>query len=122
MLKILVVEDNEDISAALSEILKYSLDCEIDIVTSESQAAEYTERHQSDFTIIDVMLHDGNGISLLKQMAPFKSGEWIIFSNHSKADLQKMCFEFGADYVFDKSNELDSLVNLLIKKNNARVV
>ena len=35
----------------------------------------------------------------------------VVLSNYATADMRKRCAQLGADAVFDKSNEIDALVD-----------
>jgi two-component system OmpR family response regulator len=35
----------------------------------------------------------------------------VVLSNYATADMRKRCTQLGADAVFDKSNEIDALVD-----------
>ena len=38
----------------------------------------------------------------------------VVLSNYATADMRKRCTQLGADAVFDKSNEIDALVEYCI--------
>jgi hypothetical protein len=35
----------------------------------------------------------------------------VVLSNYATPDIRQRCAQFGADAVFDKSNEIDALVD-----------
>ena len=39
----------------------------------------------------------------------------VVLSNYATADMRKRCTQLGADAVFDKSNEIDALVEYCIE-------
>jgi hypothetical protein len=38
----------------------------------------------------------------------------VVLSNYATADMRKRCAQLGADVVFDKSNEIDALIEYCI--------
>jgi len=38
----------------------------------------------------------------------------VVLSNYATADIRRKCLELGADRVFDKSNEIDALVEYCV--------
>jgi len=39
----------------------------------------------------------------------------VVLSNYATADMRRRCTQLGADAVFDKSNEIDALVEYCIQ-------
>jgi len=44
----------------------------------------------------------------------------VVLSNYATPDIRKRCAEFGVDAVFDKSNEIDGLIDFCIEQAAAR--
>ena len=40
-----------------------------------------------------------------------RSMSLVVLSNYATADMRRKCLDLGADRVFDKSNEIDALIN-----------
>jgi DNA-binding NarL/FixJ family response regulator len=38
----------------------------------------------------------------------------VVLSNYATPDMRKRCLELGADQVFDKSNEIDNLIDYCV--------
>lgn len=61
--------------------------------------------------IIDIFLKRGSGLGVLQAMrghgTPVKL---VVLSNFATPDMRRRCLELGADDVFDKSNEIDALI------------
>ena len=65
----------------------------------------------ADLVIVDIFLRGGSGLGVLAarhQLAA--TGRWVVLSNHTTPEMRRKCIELGADAVFDKSNEIDSLL------------
>ncbi|CKS82859.1 Uncharacterised protein [Mycobacterium tuberculosis] len=43
----------------------------------------------------------------------------VVLSNYATPDIRRRCAEFGVDAVFDKSNEIDALVDFCLVQANA---
>jgi hypothetical protein len=39
----------------------------------------------------------------------------VVLSNYATPDMRRKCLQLGADKVFDKSNEIDGLINYCAK-------
>jgi len=65
-----------------------------------------------DLVIIDIFLRQGSGLGVLRALAdsglPMRR---VVLTNYATADMRRRCRELGADRVFDKSHELDGLID-----------
>ncbi len=65
-----------------------------------------------ELLIVDVFLKEGSGLGVLRSMLASSSNHKIVvLSNYATEEIRRKSFELGADRVFDKSNEIDSLVS-----------
>ncbi|MES2939001.1 MAG: response regulator [Pseudomonadota bacterium] len=110
-----VVEDNanirENLVGALEELTSLKV---IGTSGTEDEAAEWLQAHPDGWHIIivDLFLKKGSGLGLVQRMAPRKPHQKIIvFSNYANPTVRKRCAQLGVDAVFDKSTEIDSLVD-----------
>lgn len=65
-----------------------------------------------DLAIVDLFLRRGSGLGVLgatRQRQPHQ--KLIVLSNYATPDMRRKCLELGADAVFDKSNEIDDLID-----------
>jgi DNA-binding NarL/FixJ family response regulator len=64
-----------------------------------------------DLVIVDIFLRNGTGIGVLKGIGAV-AGDMtrVVLSNHATADIRAKCLELGASEVFDKSNQLDEML------------
>lgn len=70
---------------------------------------------QWDLAIVDLFLKQGSGLGVLEACRNRKADQKVIvLSNYATADIRKRCAQLGADAVFDKSNEIDALVDYCI--------
>ncbi len=67
--------------------------------------------NRCDIAIIDIFLRQGSGMGVLRALlaadAPF---ERVVLTNYATADIRRQCLALGASSVFDKSGEIDALV------------
>ena len=67
---------------------------------------------QWDLVIVDLFLKQGSGLGVLEACQDRGRGQRVVvLSNYATADMRKRCAQLGADAVFDKSNEIDALVD-----------
>lgn len=109
-----VVEDNTEISeslaAALEELTQLIV---VGTAANEEEACRWFARNPGawDIAIIDLFLSGGSGISLLEQLRKRSPDQKVVvFSNYTQAAVRKRCAQLGADAVFDKSTQIDALV------------
>ena len=114
-LNVFVVEDNAEIREGLAGALE-ELTCVrvVGASPTEDEAAAWLARepHSWDLLIVDLFLQKGSGIRLLQRVRrAMPHQKLIVFSNYVNAGVRKRCAQLGADAVFDKSTEIDSLVD-----------
>ena len=119
-LKAFVVEDNANLRENLIGALE-ELTCVKVVGTSatEDEALHWLEgnpRHW-DVVIIDLFLMQGTGMHLAQRITRQSEDQKIlVFSNYVNASVRKRCAQLGVDAVFDKSTEIDSLVDYCAKQ------
>ena len=70
-----------------------------------------------DLAIIDLFLKQGSGLGVLAACRARPSGQkLVVLSNYATPDIRARCASLGADAVFDKSNEIDALVDYCIQQ------
>jgi two-component system OmpR family response regulator len=110
-----VVEDNATIRENLVGTLE-ELTC-VKVVgasATEEEALIWLSQNTDrwDLVIVDLFLKQGSGIRLAQCIARKRPGQKVVvFSNYINASVRKRCAQLGVDAVFDKSTEIDSLVD-----------
>lgn len=87
---------------------------------NEGKAWLLQSAHPWDLAIVDLFLKQGSGLGVLE--ACRNRGvhqKVIVLSNYATADIRKRCAQLGADAVFDKSNEIDALVDYCITQSRS---
>jgi DNA-binding NarL/FixJ family response regulator len=110
-----VVEDNPTIRENLIGTLE-ELTCVKVAGTSatEDEAVGWLDQNMDrwDLLIVDLFLKQGSGMHLAQHIARRRpSQKVVVFSNYINANVRKRCAQLGVDAVFDKSTEIDSLVD-----------
>jgi two-component system, OmpR family, response regulator len=110
-----VVEDNATIRENLVGTLE-ELTCVKVAGTSASEDEALAWLNQNterwDVLIVDLFLKQGSGMHLAQRIARRRPGQKVVvFSNYINANVRKRCAQLGVDAVFDKSTEIDSLVD-----------
>jgi DNA-binding NarL/FixJ family response regulator len=65
-----------------------------------------------DLVIIDIFLKGGSGLGVLRAASALgRPMKLVVLSNYATADMRRRCAALGASRVFDKSNEIDALID-----------
>ncbi|MDB5753403.1 MAG: putative response regulator, CheY [Ramlibacter sp.] len=68
-----------------------------------------------DLAIVDLFLKQGSGLGVLEACRNRgRHQRVVVLSNYATADMRERCNQLGADAVFDKSNEIDALVDFCL--------
>lgn len=120
-MKTYIVEDNPTIRENLIGTLE-ELAC-IDAVgtadtENEGKAWLKANHHGWDLAIVDLFLKQGSGLGVVAACQDRRAGQKVVvLSNYATADIRQRCQQLGVDAVFDKSNEIDSLVDYCLQHN-----
>ena len=121
-LKTYIVEDSlvirENLIAALEELTSINV---VGTAADERTAVQWLTGPTSDcdLMIVDVFLAQGSGLGVLKAARDHgKPTKLVVLSNYATSDMRRKCIEFGADKVFDKSNEIDALMSYCLRLSN----
>ena len=113
-LRTFIVED----SAVMRESLTGTLEelAEVDVVAtanSEGSALAWlAENNSSELLLVDVFLQSGSGLSVLGASVQLGRPRWrVVVTNYATPEMRTQCLKLGADCVFDKSHDIDSLVS-----------
>jgi DNA-binding NarL/FixJ family response regulator len=113
-LRTYIVEDNTTIRENLIDTLvELAAVRSLGWADTERVARDWVAAHRTqwDLVIVDLFLKQGSGLGVL--LACQDRGHEqrvVVLSNYATPDMRKRCAQLGADAVFDKSNEIDALV------------
>ncbi len=113
-LRTYIVEDSpvirENLIATLEELLPVQV---VGTAEDEATAVQWLAdpEHPVDLLIVDIFLKGGTGLGVLRAAAAqSQCRHVVVLSNFATPDMRRKCLELGADQVFDKSNEIDALI------------
>jgi DNA-binding NarL/FixJ family response regulator len=113
-LQTFIVEDSPvirgNLIAALEELAPVKV---VGSAESEADALEWLGHadHRFDLVIIDIFLKGGSGLGVLRHMNGQRhTTKLVVLTNYATPDMRKRCLDLGADKVFDKSDEIDALI------------
>ncbi|MGV8803548.1 MAG: response regulator [Polaromonas sp.] len=120
-LKTYIVEDNPTIRENLIGTLE-ELACVTAVGSAETEndgkAWLNENRQQWDLAIIDLFLKQGSGLGVLAACRDRPTQQKVVvLSNYATADIRQRCAQLGVDAVFDKSNEIDALVEYCLNQS-----
>ena len=114
-LRTMIVEDSpvilSNLIAALEEMTPVQV---VGSAPGERSALERLAQMNDgiDLLIVDLFLEQGSGLGVLRATAQSKlQAKRVVLTNFATMDIRNKCKELGADRVFDKSTELDSLIS-----------
>ncbi len=114
-LRTFIVEDNPVILNNLTAALEDLSDVEVvGSVGSEREAISELQKRDGnvDLVIVDIFLSSGSGLGVLRSAQELKLlARRVVLSNYATPDMRRRCLELGADRVFDKSSELEELID-----------
>ncbi|MEO5670569.1 MAG: response regulator [Ramlibacter sp.] len=118
-LRTYIVEDNATIRENLIGTLE-ELACvkALGWAEAEGEAKRWLDEHKAtwDLTIVDLFLKQGSGLGVLEACRGRGPGQRVVvLSNYATSDMRKRCIQLGADAVFDKSNEIDALLEFCVQ-------
>lgn len=124
-LRAFIVEDSATIRQNLIETLhELALVEAVGEAETEQEGRRWLEHHceEWDLAIVDIFLRQGSGLNILAAFPRrHERQKVVVLSNHATADIRSRCTQLGADAVFDKSTEIDALVDFCMRQH-ARVM
>jgi DNA-binding NarL/FixJ family response regulator len=117
VLKTFIVEDSpvirDNLIATLEELVPVRV-----VGSAEDEAGALawlagpeTPESKIDLVIVDIFLKSGSGLGVLRKAVTLpRTAKLVVLSNYATPDMRQRCLELGADRVFDKSDEIDALI------------
>lgn len=110
-----IVEDSATIRDNLISTLEEIAPVEVvGFSETESGASLWLADNQGTWhlAIVDLFLKEGSGLGVLKGCQNRHSHQKVVvLTNYATVDIRERCAALGADAVFDKSNELELLID-----------
>jgi DNA-binding NarL/FixJ family response regulator len=122
-LRAYIVEDSPTIRENLIETLLElaQVDC-VGMSDTENEGKAWLTSHPDawDIAVVDLFLRQGSGLKVVEACRKRRHGQKVIvLSNHATADMRRRCAQLGADAVFDKSTEIDNLLDYCVMTRGA---
>jgi len=115
-----IVEDSPTIRENLIEALhELALVDAVGTAETENEGMRWLAQNHDywDLAIIDLFLKEGSGLNILEARRFRRpTQKTVVLSNHATTDVRWRCAQLGADAVFDKSTEIDALVDFCLKE------
>ena len=95
----------------------------VGLAETEADASEWLSINPGawDLVIVDLFLREGSGLGVVTNFQHrLPSQKLLVLSNYATTDVRERCLELNADAVFDKSNEIDALIDFCIDLNTAK--
>jgi DNA-binding NarL/FixJ family response regulator len=113
-LKTYLVEDSpvirENLIATLEELVPLEV---VGTAEDESTAVSWLKQPGPavNLVIVDIFLKGGSGLGVLRAAHALDHDyKLVVLSNYATADMRRKCLALGADRVFDKSTDIDALI------------
>jgi len=117
ILRVFIVDDSAIIRERLEEMLSELKGIEIiGQAKGSTEAEEAIPKLKPDVVILDIRMHGGNGIEVLKNIKKDKNPPLVMMlTNYPYPQYRKKCKDAGAGFFFDKSTEFDKITEVLKK-------
>lgn len=120
-MKTYLVEDNptirENLISALEELAPIET---VGTADTEEEGTAWLTGHdaQWDLAIVDVFLKSGSGLGVLEACRTRGTlQKLVVFSNYTSREMRLRCIQLGVDAVFDKSTEIDALLDYCVAQS-----
>ena len=120
-LRIYLVEDNllirENLTSTLMEMASAAF---VGWAEGEREAIGWLSDNTNDWdlVIVDLFLKQGNGLGVVgacRTRATCK--KLVVLTNYATPAVRERCMALGADAVFDKSNDIEKLVEFCAERS-----
>ncbi|MBW8846238.1 MAG: response regulator [Burkholderiales bacterium] len=115
-LRAFIVEDSpvilENLVGTLEELANVQV---VGSAGDEAAAVRWMCMHageKADVFIVDVFLNSGTGLGVLRAAQQMGvAARRVVLTNYATDDMRRRCASLGAERVFDKSRQLEELIN-----------
>ena len=114
-MKCFLIEDSPVIRERMISLLQESTPFKIVAhADTEESAINWLQSHEWDLAVIDLNLKQGSGLNVLQSLQMrHPDGKRIVLTNYASPEIRRKCIDLGADAFFDKSTEVDELIEYL---------
>jgi DNA-binding NarL/FixJ family response regulator len=114
-LRIFLVEDNPLIRQTMQEMLEEVLGAHVVAwADGEDAAIAAMRRTEWDVALVDLFLVEGSGLGVARALEQRGATQRVyVLSNYATPSIRERCAAIRIDGIFDKSTELDRLLEVL---------
>jgi len=114
-LKVFIADDSREVRNRVKEMLKENKFIQLIGESADAEQTISTLRDlQTDVVILDIHMPRGEGMRVLKDIKTIDPGRIaIIFTAFPYPQYRQAYLTAGADYFFDKTNEVQKMVDML---------
>ena len=115
-MKIAIVDDSPQIRTNLLKFISLIKGSEVVIEAVDARSAiELIKGKKPDIVILDIELKNSSGFEVLNAIKGESKTAPIVmmFTNLSTFSYKEKALKEGADYFFDKTNDLDNLLHVI---------
>jgi len=120
----ILVEDSATIRESLIPAMMEFADAEIVAVAeTAAQGIAALKKHAGEWrlAVVDVFLKEGNGLDVLRAIGERNGRQRVVvLTNYATPDIRGRALTAGADAVFDKSTEIEKLVDFCVSIREER--
>ncbi len=119
---ILIIDDSEVFRSRLVEILSTNKNRKKIIeVSNILEAKEIMQNLLPDIIITDIRMPGGSGIDLIKEIKiNDQTITTMVITNYPEEHYKTEALKAGADYFFDKSNDMEKLLETIDSFNQSK--
>ena len=122
-LKTYIVEDNPTIRENLIGTLQELAGVEpVGFAETEQQGATWLSANNGrwNLAIVDLFLKQGSGLGVLQATRERNPDQKVVvLTNYATPDIRVRCHQLGVDAVFDKSNDIEALIEFCLEMKGA---
>lgn len=115
-MKILVVEDNIEISEVMRVFCGANEGINCQVINSGQEGLDKIRAANFDLILLDLAMPDFSGLDVIKSLdseGQVKSKNIVIFTASSNQDILQQMKNYGIKEIFKKPFSLDDLTNLI---------
>jgi DNA-binding NarL/FixJ family response regulator len=115
-MNVVIVDDSELVRDRIQKRISELDEIKVTGVASNSiEAQEIIKSSEPDVVILDIKMPGESGIELLRKIKEYYPHiKVIMLTNYPFLQYRSKCYENGADYFLDKSNEFEKVTEILI--------
>jgi len=115
-MNVVIVDDSELVRDRIQKRISELDEIKVTGVASNSiEAQEIIKLSEPDVVILDIKMPGESGIELLRKIKEYYPHiKVIMLTNYPFLQYRSKCYENGADYFLDKSNEFEKVTEILI--------